>query len=479
MSPRLTRIAVMLAVSCAGPLVEPSVLLAVRLVDLGPADGLALDQPRASVEIFDNSDPNAPVSFGPDFSNTFLLDTGANGIVAVGGAVGELTAAGYETVAVFDEQGVAGFTPMDVSKAYRLDFAGASGLRQTVDATRVLSNGSLNFGGFHGILGMPAMVGRTVTLDMTVWSGGFPDLLGVDFPAAIPADTGHRYAVPLTLIDFPPIGQRQPDDPLPTWAPLPAADVVLGHGGAAVERKFLVDTGAQISIISSATAFALGLDTDGNGSFDEEKVGDLPVGGIGGMVDAPLLALDSLRLPTAEGVGLQWTDLNVAVLDIDPSISGVLGMELFTSGWLQKVLLGGGNDGYIEQMHLDFRAADQQRGTLFLDINPQLDVVQFVPLLGDLNDSGMVDFDDIPAFVLAINDPADYRNRFGILPEANGDLDQSGTVDFDDIGPFVALLGGVVARTAPQHDVPESATLELAGAATLLIVCSHRWGRRG
>lgn len=429
--------------------------LAVHSVVLGPADGLALDQPRVSVEVIEETDPADPVSLGPEFSNTFLLDTAANAFLAVGNAVSELAAAGYATEAVYDEQGVAGFTPMDVSSPYRIDFAGTSGIRQTVHDARMLSNRSLNFGGFNGILGMPAMVGRAVTIDMTVWSAGFPDLLAVDFPTALPPGEGHRYSVPVTLVDFPQNGQRQPTDPLPTWAPLPLADVVLGHGNKTLHRQFLLDTGAQISTIDSATAFALGLDTDGNGSFDEEKIGDLPVGGIGGTVDAPLLALDSLGVPTGDGVRLEWTDLNVAVIDIDPAISGVLGMELLTSGWLEKVLFGGGDDGYIRQVHLDFRDAEQGAGTIYFDINPQLDVVQFTALPGDLNDDGRVDFDDIGAMVLALTEPDDYAVQFGMPPETNGDLDQSGAVDFDDIGPFVARLGGV--PSAAFQGVPEPA----------------------
>ena len=465
----LTRIAVILAVLAGVVFTGRDSVLAVHTIELGPADMPAFDQPRVAVEVIDNSDPENPVSLGPELSNSFLLDTAANAILVVDTAVGELTSAGYTNVAVYDEQGVAGFTPMDVSTTYQLDFAGTSGIRQTIDHARLMSNASLFFGSFNGILGMPAMVGRVVTMDMSVWSGGELDPIGVDFPATIPADTGHRYSVPVTLTDFPQTGQRQPEDPLPTWSPLPEAEVVFEHGGETVRRRLLVDTGAQISTIDSATAFALGLDADGNGSFDEEKIGDLPVGGIGGTVDAPLLALDALQLPTAEGVRLQWTDLNVLVIDIDPSISGVLGMELLTSGWLEKVLLGSGDGGYIEQVHLDFRDADQGNGTIFFDINPELDVVQFTPLLGDLNDDGAVDFDDIPAFVLALAEPADYVAEFGLLPEANGDLDQSGVLDFDDIGPFVTLLGGVAPGVAAELSVPEPGTGVLVAVAGLLI----------
>lgn len=130
----------------------------------------------------------------------------------------------------------------------------------------------------------------------------------------------------------------------------------------------------QLSVISRSTAFALGLDRDGDGTFNQEMIGELPVGGIGGEVIMPVLEIDSLAVGTQEDVDLVWTNLTVGVLDIDASISGIFGMELLTSGWFQKVLFGTGPDGYLDQVHFDFRAADQMQGTMLLDINPDLDV---------------------------------------------------------------------------------------------------------
>jgi hypothetical protein len=60
--------------------------------------------------------------------------------------------------------------------------------------------------------------------------------------------------------------------------------------------------------------------------------------------------------------------------------------------------------------------------------------------LGDLNCDGLVDFDDINPFVLAISDPTGYSATYPDcnvnLADCNGDCQ----VDFDDINPFVALL---------------------------------------
>ncbi len=62
--------------------------------------------------------------------------------------------------------------------------------------------------------------------------------------------------------------------------------------------------------------------------------------------------------------------------------------------------------------------------------------------LGDLNCDGVVDFDDINPFVLALSDPASYGVAYPDCNILSGDCDSDGDVDFDDINPFVALLSG-------------------------------------
>ncbi|MEZ6069910.1 MAG: aspartyl protease family protein [Pirellulales bacterium] len=361
-----------------------------RYIDLGISDGLALDQPRVAVEVIDNSS-GTPRSLGPEFYNTFLLDTGATGVLAVSGAASELKSNGYQTVATYLEQGVAGYTPMDLSAPYQVDFSGTDFTRRTIDNVRIMANTDLNFGGFFGILGMPAMVGRTMTMDFTPWSTGSDFFMGTNFTPAPPPDTGHHYHVPLEMVEFPTSGQINPEDPVPTFAPLPFAPVEMQFGNVRAGGQFVVDTGAQLTIISSALAFELGLDADGNGSFDEEKVDELEVGGIGGNVLMPILEAGTLGVQTTEGVSLEWSGMNVGVLDIDPSIAGVLGMDLLTSGWLGKFFDPGAPDGYLQNVHFDFREADNLTGTMILDVTAAADVVQGTPDAGDVNGDGVVD----------------------------------------------------------------------------------------
>jgi hypothetical protein len=64
----------------------------------------------------------------------------------------------------------------------------------------------------------------------------------------------------------------------------------------------------------------------------------------------------------------------------------------------------------------------------------------YVPLTGDLNCDGSVNFGDINPFVLALSDPAAWQAAYPGCPPENGDINLDGAVDFGDINPFVALL---------------------------------------
>ncbi len=61
-------------------------------------------------------------------------------------------------------------------------------------------------------------------------------------------------------------------------------------------------------------------------------------------------------------------------------------------------------------------------------------------VLGDLNCDGVLDFDDINPFVLALTNLPAYQHRYPGCPMANRDINQDGHFDFGDINPFVRLL---------------------------------------
>ena len=91
-------------------------------------------------------------------------------------------------------------------------------------------------------------------------------------------------------------------------------------------------------------------------------------------------------------------------------------------------------------------------------------------LIGDMDGDGDINFNDIDDFVLGLNDPLAYEDRFGVQPDVTGDMDGDGDIDFDDISGFVNLLnaGGV-------SSVPEPSGLPLFG---LGLVCLYFLAQR-
>lgn len=351
-------------------------------IELGPSDNVALDQPRVTVEFGDS----AGRSIGPDIFNSWLLDTGANTILAFKTAIDDMNQSPppYQVEGLFNEIGVGGSQLFDISAPYQLDFAGTSGIRQTVADTRIISDATRDvsmFGPF-GIVGMPAMTDRVTTLDFTPWLA-FAEgnvLMATDFAADLPAPAGPRYSISVDdRVAFTPDGQVIQGDHPPAWADIPFFTAEVHHGGRTVAGNFMFDTGAQVTIISTATAMALGLDSNGDGVLDEADTGYTrteTVGGVGGSRDAPVYMIDAVHLPTDQGIDLTWSDLQWLVADIAPGIDGVFGFDNMTSGWIDATFSSGGA-GYLLQSHLDFRGWDQTgKGKIHFDLNPDLVAVQ-------------------------------------------------------------------------------------------------------
>ncbi|HKD36448.1 MAG TPA: aspartyl protease family protein, partial [Pirellulales bacterium] len=336
------------------------------MLTLGPSDNIAIDQPQVAVALYTLPSPGQLI--GPVDYNSFVLDTGATTILAAQEATGELQSGGLQTVATYYENGVAGTSATGVSAQYEFNYAGTDGIPQTLSPVRILAAPDLDLGGFGGIAGMPLLVGHSTTVDLTTQAATSQGSISVSFSPAPPPATAHRYDVPLKLVNFPLDGQVNPTDPLPTSAPLSMAPVQIRNGSHVVESHFVIDTGAQVSIISTAVAKALGIDPA------TDSVGSLPVGGIGGTVDMPLIDTDSLSVHTLSKTDLKWTGLEIGVLDIDPNVAGVLGMDLLDSGWFSAAF-GGGGTGYLSQVQFDFRNAANMTGDMLLDVDPSHDIV--------------------------------------------------------------------------------------------------------
>jgi hypothetical protein len=350
----------------------------VPYVDLGPSDNVAWDQPRVTVQ-FITEDLE---SVGPGIFNTWLLDTGANSILGFQTAINDMNEAPplYETEGKFEEFGVGGTQLFDISKDYRFDFAGHTGVRNTLNGTRIISDATrdVSIFGPWGIVGMPAMTERITTYDFTPWTTieGLELFMKTDFADEVPAYDGPRLSISVdNRVAFEPEGQIIEGDHPPAWADIPFMDATLMNNDNLASGNFLFDSGAQVSIFSSEMAFELGLDTNQDGELnqlDAHFARMETIGGVGGFLDVPVFLIDEVHIPTDQGPDIVLTDLQWMVLDIYPGIDAVFGFDNMTSGWIEASGENG-KSGYIMQTHVDFRGWESTgQGTIWLDINPEI-----------------------------------------------------------------------------------------------------------
>lgn len=351
-------------------------------IDLGPSDNIALDQPKVIMELIQLSDS---LSIGPDsIGQTFLLDTGANTILAFQTAVEDMNSAPppYRTDGFFEEIGVGGSSLYDTSIPYRIDYAGVSGERNTIPVGRIISDDTRDLSQFGpwGITGMPAMTERVTTLNFAPLLTGYNNIeqigMTTDFSQTLPTYNGPRYTVPVdNRISFSPDGSVVSGGP-PVWAHLPFFTGQLKQDSNVSTGNFLLDTGAQVSIMSSAMAKELGLDSNLDGVLDNKDANfarDETIGGIGGLVTVPVFLVNQFHIQTSQGVDLVWTDLQWLVLDIIPGIDAIFGFDNLTSGWLEPFLGITTVPGYIMQSQLDFRNwKATNKGDFHLDLNPDI-----------------------------------------------------------------------------------------------------------
>lgn len=116
-----------------------------------------------------------------------------------------------------------------------------------------------------------------------------------------------------------------------------SVDLIEGTKSAVDKDRFMFDTGAQVTVISSAIAARLGLNPS-KPDFEVE-IQDVT----GGLTYEPGFYVDSIKM-AALGDWLNFTNVPVVMIDIDSPeggyLDGIIGMNLFTE--FNLVLYGGG-----------------------------------------------------------------------------------------------------------------------------------------
>ncbi len=386
---------------------------------LGPADSLALDQPRITFGLT-NEATNPATLIGPSLYNQGLLDTGANGVLL--GALSYADGENYgqpafafdydgngtidpdEQLAQYAERGVAGTSLLNVHDKHGLRIYDSDGVERLVGTqVRAFGSDQLNLGSFAAVVGMPAMAGYAVEVDLRPMAAldfqrvAFHDTLaGADFESA------QSMNVALRIIEPEFTDPTLPAELRPTFAGLPVIDHVdmINTGGAnsngatliANDYTFLLDTGAQTVIISQQMAIDMGIDFDNSVGLGGDVVDYLEVGGIGGTVAMPLVFVDQFVMPSVNGPDLVFTDLLVGVLDIEGApFDAVFGMNLLTTGYLEAVFGGGTSTGLVNDSVADPESFELLIEFGFVETIDDLFVNQ--PLLGPVLNISREDYD--------------------------------------------------------------------------------------
>jgi hypothetical protein len=169
-------------------------------------------------------------------------------------------------------------------------------------------------------------------------------------------------------------GKQFPTDPEPLFSPLPLLDNIAAASGLdSAAGAWLVDTGAQISMISGALAQALNIDYLTPTASGGDQLDVLAVGGVGGDVAVPLVSLDSLTLTDNNGDSLVVHDIIVGVLDVEGlPVDGILGSNLLTSGYIEQLFAPEVSFGMFTDVVFDFTGGTW---TMRLDRNPDYEIV--------------------------------------------------------------------------------------------------------
>ncbi|MGN6625271.1 MAG: aspartyl protease family protein [Tepidisphaeraceae bacterium] len=349
-------------------------------------------------------DPNKPTEV---FAIEAFLDTGASGTMladATAESLGLKRATINGKPITFYDVGVAGQEPFGVTDPLYVKAAEYSGntdggnlgaylpaggpVRMKIRA----SGGILDeLTGSVDIAGTPVMAGKVMVVDCRPVA----KMDKLDTRLVLPNDRSIPRVdsvVPLTLVDFDRFTSMEPANapkvataPNPMIGPNPfdrtdrARPVVVSHQGKQAQITMLLDTGAASSIISTATAKALGIQIDEQGKLlnvPAKEQFTLPIGGIGGMKNINGFFIDALDLPVAHGQPIRYVKCPVLVQDISVqdqrtgekyTLDGVFGVNYLVASASVSLGLNAGVDD-IHDGPYSFFVIDLSRKTLGLKL---------------------------------------------------------------------------------------------------------------
>ncbi len=385
---------------------------AARAVDIQGVLPAAIDMPQTHLVVRQNPGDSPIVGQDilgdPSYDIQSFLDTGTSTIVLSNEVMQSfgLNADSFDGTEIqYNDIGIGGSTAFNVSTPYYVSVAPFSSDNDVElgGTTPDISTYTTNLGPIRAeltptpaddpsdqlnIAGMPAMVGRVTVLDLRpvnnldeehtyLYAPGTPlNASTLDTDPGIPQT---QYHVKLTFASFDqfttvtPVGAPTPNtaanpfigpNPLRQLQSNPPPDntppISISFNGHTSTGSFLLDTGADVSFLSTAEAAKMHVEyaTDSHGNQLLDSNGDpflvstddgttmianqfvVPVQGTGGEVDATGFYLDSLTIPTVEGEPLNFVEAPIVVLDItvqDPktgktlTLDGDLGMNFLVA----------------------------------------------------------------------------------------------------------------------------------------------------
>ncbi|HEV8060987.1 MAG TPA: DUF4214 domain-containing protein, partial [Gemmataceae bacterium] len=303
------------------------------------------DAARAAFALFDTG--SSAITFSASTQAAFtaagssipIAIKGGGIVEGVGGAqVGDVSAAGsiqadglHAATLSFNNAGQGSFTFSFGSQAVIAPgiqaFVGSPSTSpsvQSIVGTPILASSASTPGGYAAVVEMqgvtfnlsPLAAGLVVTLPDVRFAAPGTTL----FPAS---GTTNPVTIPLTLTGSD--NHTNPGNDI-SESPVPVqSNVSLTSGSVTVANQpFLFDTGAQISVISTALATTLGLNLS-QPDFTATVSGDSGPTTLKGYV------ISSLTLPQSGGGTLTFTNVPVFVFDAGTGLAGILGMNLFNT----------------------------------------------------------------------------------------------------------------------------------------------------